>query len=225
MTPPELTAHAPVVNVLEPVEPNLLVSLRYDLHLAVFHGIDTLLGHSVHLHKPLSGDQGLDNFSSSLRARNSLHVWLDLNRHSCLLHVLPQLLTRLKPVQPLIFTSILVKRSVKVHDVDSRKRVLLANLVIVRIMSRSNLEASSSKLHVDVCIRDDRDLSVLERNFNLLSDELLVSLVLWVDTNCSISQDGLRSSSSNRKKSVLVCKLIFEKKELSFLLAVLNLKI
>ena len=66
MPPPELARDAPVLDVLEPIEVNLLEALGDDLDLAVAHGVAPLGGHPVHLDEPLAREHRLDDLAAAL---------------------------------------------------------------------------------------------------------------------------------------------------------------
>mmetsp|Transcript_23386 Transcript_23386/g.39949 ORF Transcript_23386/g.39949 Transcript_23386/m.39949 type:complete len:383 (-) Transcript_23386:1299-2447(-) len=87
--PPQLPRHAPVLDVLEPVEIDLLETLRQDFDLPSAHGVEPLLSHPVHLDKPLSRDHRLDDLAGALRAWDALRVFLDFDREPLSLHVGP----------------------------------------------------------------------------------------------------------------------------------------
>lgn len=60
--------------------------------------------------------------------------------------------------------SIGIKGPVVVKDVDERKVMADSNLVIVSIMSRSNLNSSGTELHVDNDrVGDNRESAINER--------------------------------------------------------------
>jgi hypothetical protein len=66
MSPPQLTADTPILDVLKPVEVGLLEAFRHDLDASVFHRVETGIGKRLDLHEPLLGDHRLDNFTAAL---------------------------------------------------------------------------------------------------------------------------------------------------------------
>ena len=85
-----------------------------------------------------------------------------------------------------------------VQDGDHRQVVPLADVVIVRIMGRGDLERTGAKLAVHVFIGDHRDLAAQHRHQHLLADELLVALILRMDCHGGIAQDGFRAGGGHR---------------------------
>ena len=53
VTPPELTGNAPVLDVLHPMEVNLLKALGYELSLALAYSLDSGLCERLHAYEPL----------------------------------------------------------------------------------------------------------------------------------------------------------------------------
>mmetsp|Transcript_1746 Transcript_1746/g.3844 ORF Transcript_1746/g.3844 Transcript_1746/m.3844 type:complete len:286 (-) Transcript_1746:973-1830(-) len=156
--PPKLPRDAPVVYVFEPVVPNLLEAARYDLNVLVLHGVEGLAAHAGRLDEPLGGHHGLDDFAAPLAAGDALRVRLDLNSEAQLLHIGPESRPSLEPVHPpVLVRDCLVHSRVFFHDVDGEKVVALADLVVVRVVTRSDLKCASTELHVYVRVSDDRD--------------------------------------------------------------------
>lgn len=82
-----------------------------------------------------------------------------------------------------------------------------ADFVIVRVMCRRDLNGPSTELHVDddvVC--DNGDAAVKERVFRKLAVQVRVTRVIGMDSNRSIAEHGLRTSSCDNYPLVYIQK-------------------
>src|SRR5262249_5872487 len=78
MAPPTLPRHAPVADVVHPLEIRLAPILRDELDASGFDGLDGPGGQRLHLHEPLRGDERLDYGFAALAFADAESVGLDL---------------------------------------------------------------------------------------------------------------------------------------------------
>ena len=69
------------------------------------------------------------------------------------------------------------------------------NLKVVRVMSRCNLNNTCTEFHINIFIGYNRDFSVDKRKHYLLANDVLVSVIVRVYGNCSITKHCLRTCS------------------------------
>ena len=78
-------------------------------------------------------------------------------------------------------TSVAVESTILVQDVDEWQIVFLAQVEIIVIMSRCQLDCASTELSLDIFIGDDPQLPIrYDRVLRSLADKVLVSIVLRV---------------------------------------------
>src|SRR5712664_3425400 len=75
-------------------------------------------------------------------------------------------------------------------------------------MTRGNLHAPRSEFGIDVFVRNDRDRPIGQRQDNLLSDELGVTLIRWMNSYRHITQHGFRPSSGYGNRTVTVLEWV-----------------
>ena len=67
---------------------------------------------------------------------------------------------RLEPVEAAVgCRRVVVQRRVEVEDADLRQAVALADLVVVEVVRRRDLDAAGAELRVDVLVGDDRNVA------------------------------------------------------------------
>ena len=82
-------------------------------------------------------------------------------------------------------------------------------------MSWSHFYHSSSKIHFYIAIGYDRHFSPCQRNNNLFADEVLISAIIWMNSNSSISKQSFRSCCSKDKAFFSSDNRIFDFSEIS----------
>ena len=63
----------------------------------------------------------------------------------------------------------------------------LSNLKVIWIMGRCDLNTAGTKLLVYILICNNRDLAVGLRQFQHLSNNVLVTVIIRINSNCSIT--------------------------------------
>ena len=82
-------------------------------------------------------------------------------------------------------------------------------------MSWRHFYHSSSKIHFYIAIGYDRHFSFCQRNDNLFADEMLISAIIWMNSNSSISKQSFRSCCSKDKAFFSSDNRIFDLSEVS----------
>ncbi|KAI3493165.1 hypothetical protein L1887_42182 [Cichorium endivia] len=160
MAPPELTRDAPVLDVLHPSEELLLGDVGSDGHLAGADALDDLGGERLAVDPPLRLHDGLDDVSGTRADGHGHGVVLGLNVAADLLELVDDSTTRREALHAGKVAAVFVEGTVVVEDVDELEVVALADLVIVGVVRRGDLDGTGSELHVDDDgVGDDGDLA------------------------------------------------------------------
>lgn len=85
-------------------------------------------------------------------------------------------------------------------------------------MSWRHFYYSSSKVHFYITISYDRHFSSSQRNDNLFADEMLISAIIWMNCNPSISKQSFRSCCSKNEAFISSDNRIFDFSEISLLI-------
>ena len=162
--PPQLARDAPRADVLHPVEVHAAVVVGDDPHAAVAHGVDRGRGELVHAHEPLQRDQRLDPLARSGGSRGLRAVGLlphdptflaqrGDHRRARLHHRQPgEALARLGGHPPVL--------------ADHRHLVELvaaADLEVVGVVRRGDLQRAGAEVRLHVLVGDDRQAAADER--------------------------------------------------------------
>jgi hypothetical protein len=100
--------------------------------------------------------------------------------------------SRLETIETLQFgRGVFVDLRIGSEDVDDRKLVTQADLVIVEIVCWGDLHTTRSELRIDVVIADDRNGSIGQRQSQLLADEMPIALIIRMHGDGGIAEHGL----------------------------------
>src|SRR4029077_3426833 len=194
MPPPQLPAHAPVLDVAHPLEIGPRPVLRHEAGATLFYGRDGRRGERGDLHEPLVGEIGLEHRAAAIPARHYQPVLVDALDESAGLELRQHALAGLEALESAETRRYDVgERGAWREDVDQRKLMALADVVVVEIVRRCHLQAPGAEGRVDVRIGDDRHGTVGERHQDLPADELLVARILRMDRSRGVAEYGLRA--------------------------------
>ncbi|KAH3665796.1 hypothetical protein OGAPHI_003984 [Ogataea philodendri] len=200
VSPPELSGNTPVLDVLQPSEVLCLRALWSDGNFSVLDCINSGIGHFLLRHPPLRFQIWLDNVTGSGADRQSHLVVLLANEKALLLQLLDNQRSGIESLDTFPLTTVGIQLTIIGEDIDEFQLVSLTGVVIVRVVTRSDLHGTSTKLHVDCLgVGNDWKLSVQEWMLHKLSVEMCVSWIFRVHGNSSVTENGLRTSGSNNQ--------------------------
>ena len=173
VSPPELSADTPVMDVVHPVEDDLLEAPGDKPRVSLLDSLDRRPGQRSHLNEPLSGHEWFNDRVATLAMAHLVGMILDPIQESFLLEILYHPSPGLEPVQARVRSSLLRHYPVFPDDTDARKLVATPGFKVVGIVSGRHLSGSCSKLTIHERVRDQRDLSLHQGKDHSLPDELL----------------------------------------------------
>ena len=197
MSPPQLAADAPVLDVLQPVLVRVLVLGGIELQLVVHDGRQGHVGKVLHLEEPLHGELRLDGHVGTLGEAHLVGVGLHLLQQAGGGEVFLNLFAHVEAVHTYVQTGGFAQGAVVVEDVDARQVVLLAQHVVVHVVGRCHLQAARTELYVHIVVLDDGDDTAYEGHDDFLALQPLVLGVGRIDTHGRIAHDGLRAGRGN----------------------------
>ena len=120
-----------------------------------------------------------------------MRVVLDLLQQAFPLELCHQIPPSLEAILPGVRASLLVERSIIVHDVDSGQTMPLADVKVGRIVTGSHLHCPRPKLWIDRLLGNDGDVPLQDWQSGLLANQRFVPLILRVNGNRCIAEDCL----------------------------------
>ncbi len=144
------------------------------------------------------GDHRLDNLTTALRARHVERVRFFFDDQAGGLHVGPQFFAAGKPVQTRIRSADFGHFCLPVQHRKDRQSVALADGIVVGVVAGGDFQRPGAKLAGHIFIGDDRDLASQHRHDDFAPDEFFVALVIGMDRNGGIAQDGFRAGGGDR---------------------------
>ena len=221
VSPPDLARDTPVLDILQPVQIDLVEALRHEFQFAGLQRVDRRFCQLLHFYEPLLFDERLHRRAAAVMGSNGMCVRNDFYKVSLLVQFLHDRFSRLIAVHARIFPAILINGSVIVHDVDLRKIMTLANFEVIRVMCRCNLHCSCTEFFIHIVVCHDRDLPSHQRQDYFLPYNILISLVIRVHRDSRIPEHSLRTCGRDLKETVCPCDRILNMPEMTFLLLML----
>ena len=223
VSPPDLTGDTPVFDILKPVKVNLVKTLRHETKLAGLQCIDRRFCKFFHLYEPLLFDQRLNCCTTTVMSSYCMHVRNNLYKVSLLIQICYDCLSGLVTIHSCVFSTLLIDRSIIIHDVDLRKIMTLSYFEIIRVMCRCDLNSTCSEFFIYIIIRNDWDLTIYKRKDCHLSYDIFVSLIIRVNGDRCISKQCLRTCCCNLKETVCSGDRVLNVPEVSVLILMLYL--
>ena len=201
VAPPELSGNTPVADVLQPVQVNLVKTIRYKVQFLVFQCFNCRFCHLLHLYKPLRFDHRLNGCLTAVMCTDAVCMRNHFYQQSQCIQVCYHGFSCLITIHACVFATQFVDGRIVVHDVDLRQIMSLADFKIVRVMCRCDLYASGSEFFIYIRICDHRDLTVGQRQLQHLADQILISFIFRIDCNGGISEQRLRTGGCDLHKT------------------------
>ncbi len=197
VSPPELPADAPVLNVFEPMQIRLFPSLGEEFDMAVPHRLFCFL-HPRVFEEPLLGQPRFDGDARPLGIPDVVLMFLLVEQVAVLGKFFDHVFAGRKSIHAHeVATGQLVERPVRVEDVDHGQVVPLGDLEIEPVMGGSNFENARAKVLFHRLVRNDRDCLWIYWARGVLAFERLPTRILGVDCQCDVSHDGFGAGGGN----------------------------
>ena len=153
-----------------------------------------------------------------------MNVVFNLNQKSLCIKVSYHSFSCFVSVHTGILSAKIVNCSIIIKYVNLWKVMSFTNLKIVRIVSGSNLNNTSSEFLINIAVCDNRYLSICKWKVYFLSNKICISFIIRINSKCRITKKCLWTSSSYLYISSFFTNYrIIDMPEMSCLLLVFNL--
>ena len=193
VAPPQLPADVPVVDVLQPVEEDLLEALGHEARAAFAYGLHGALRHGLDIDEPLRLQARLHDVVAALTAADGHLVVLHLDEVARGVEILEDAHPALLAAEALVWTGVRVHRGGVGHDVDAGQAVPLTGREVGVVVSRRDLHGTGAELALDEVIGHDGHIPVHERDAHQATHQGAIAIVLRVHRHGSVTEDGLRA--------------------------------
>ena len=203
VSPPELTADAPVSDVLQPVEVDAGEPLRDDAYVALGHcavGLSRDAGGllvAAHVDKPLHTDERLDHGGATLAVADGVAVRFHLLQHAQRFQFLHHAATGLEPLHLGVLASHLRHVAAFADDVGGVQAVPLPHLEVHRVVGRGDLQRAGAELRVDGLIAHHRDDTTHDGEDDVAAPDAVVARVVRMHRNPGVAQHRLGTGGSH----------------------------
>ena len=200
---------------------DILILLGHELNLVLQHRAGCGLSQLLHRQEPLHRQLRLDGHTRTLRETYVVGICLGLLQQISRSQILFDLLTNHKAIHTYVHTHLVVHRTVVVEDIDSLQAILLAQHIVVHVVRRRYLQCTRTELDIDIRIADHGDRTTHQRhNHTCVGGQPVVALVVGIDAESRIAQDGLGAGRSHDDRAIRSLNLITQVVELAVRLLV-----
>ena len=147
-------------------------------------------------------------------------VIFSLNQEACLIKIFNDLLSCLIAVHACIFGIIVNDLGIVGHNVDNSKIMTFSNLKVVRVVSGSDLYNARTKFNINIIVGNNRNFSADQRKYQGLADNILISVIVRVNSDSGISQQSFGTGSCKLNITRAVLERIAKMPEMSRLILI-----
>ena len=193
MAPPELARNAPGLDIAHPLEIDPGERFGHEAGAAVLHRLDTGPGQGLRVGEPLVGQPGFERHAGAVAMGHAVPVLVDPLDQALRFEVGDDLPAGGEPVEAAIgFGRIAGDAGIGIENIDHRQIVAPADLEIVEIVRRGDLDRTAALLRVGVFVGDDGQAPADQRQHGVPADQIAIARVLRVHGDARIAQHGLR---------------------------------
>ncbi len=218
VTPPQLAADAPGLDVFHPVEEGLLPALRHDFDCAALHGFDRLLRQRFGIDIPLVGQPGFDHHAAAVaeRRRDGARFGIVLDsvaflvlrdmrneaiqflqspddQFACAVHAVALEAVKAEEFlrhQPVRCLADIGFAIEHVEHVGWLEPGALADFEIVEVVARRDLDRARPEFGIGMFVRDDGHAAARDRQHDMLAHDRCVTRVVGMHGNRHVGQHG-----------------------------------
>ena len=201
MSPPDLPADAPILNVLQPLRINLLPVPGEKADQVLAHHRQRFLCFRV-TQKPLLAQSRFDRDAGSFAEADCILIRLFLSQQTSLGQQLRRLLPRLEAIQSVeLRHGRTIDPTIRMQHIEHRQSVTLADLEVHFVVCRRHLQNAGPKFRIDRFIANDRELRARQRAPDMFSDQIAIARVVRRDGNGNVGHDRLRPGGGDFEKA------------------------
>ena len=193
MAPPELARNAPGLDVAHPLEIDPGKLLRNEGRPAVFDRFDAGLREGRGVGEPLVGQIGLQRHAGAVAVGHAVPMFVDPLDQTLRVEIGDDPSARLEPVEVAIGVGRgVVDPGVGIQNIDHLQPVALADLEIVEIVRRGDLDRAAALLGIGIVVGHDPQAPADQRQDGVPADQVPVAPVFRMHGDGGIAQHGLR---------------------------------
>ena len=223
MSPPDLPRDAPVFDVFQPVQVDLVKTLRHKFQFTCMQRFDRRLCQFLHLYKPLLLDQRLYRRPTAVMGSYVMGMRLYFYQIALFFQVFYNGFSGFITLHACILAATFIDSGIVIHDIDLFQIMPLSNLKVIGVMGRCDLHRAGSKFFIYIKVCHNRNFPVYQWKHDCFANNIFVPLIFRVYRNSSIAKHGLWTGGRNLQKILRTYDRILNMPEMSALLFMLHL--
>ena len=199
MSPPQLTADTPVLDVFHPMAIGILELRRIEFNVILHHRFQGDLCEVLHLQEPLHRQLRFDRHIGTFGETDFIFISFHLFHQAGCFQVFFDLLTNVETVHADIQTTGFADRTVIIEYIDRGQIIFFAQHIVVHIVCRSHFQATGTELDIHIIILNHRDHAVYQRNNHFLPFQPSVLRIVRIDAHGRIPHDRFGTGCRNNR--------------------------
>ncbi len=211
MTPPELAADAPVLQVVHPLVVGVDPVFRHERHRARGHRLHRFFRNRAAAvvvgvayrgqgDEPLIGQHRLDDLAGACAARHHQSVRLGMHQQAGCPQVVQHRLPGDEAVQAAVFFwRAVVDAGVQPQHAHDRQAVALANSMVVGVVRRRDLDHTGAEVTRHISVGNHGNAAFTQGQDDVLANQVQVALILRMHHQRHVAQHGLRPGGGHRQ--------------------------
>ena len=226
MSPPELPADTPVLDVVHPVEVGFSPVFWHKSNPPVLDRLDGRLCERFDIDIPLVRQVWLDDCTTAVAPWQRLLVVLDFFEITDRFHIRDYSLACCKAIQPAVgLRRGVINRSVVSEDIVHLQTVALADFIVVEVVRRCHLHTAGTEFRIDVVVSDDWYASTHQRQDDLLSNQVPIAVVFRMHRDTTVAEHGFGACCRNDQVAVVRSQWIAEMPQVSRFICLQHLEV
>ena len=152
-------------------------------------------------------------------------IILNFNKGALRLKIFNDLLAARIAIHTAVLAPAVRDMTVVRHNVYDFKIMAQTYFIVVRVVSGSNFNYARTELDINIFIGNNRYFPMNDRENKRFADDILIALVIGVDSNGSIAEHGLRSCGGKLNIAASVLERIAKMPEMTCLILILDLSV
>ena len=139
MSPPQLAADTPILDILKPVEINFFKTLRHDLDLSIRHCIKRRFSQAIRFSRTIAWISSARQFHRRVVSAGWWCVWLGLDDETGGFHISPDIFAAIESILTLILAAVFVDFRRLIQNRYDRQVMTMRDGIVIRVVSRRDL--------------------------------------------------------------------------------------
>ena len=198
------------MHVFHPMGVCLAEALRNKLDFALVDNANSILCQRRHLNEPLCRGHRLYRGTAAIAGADIMGMILNLDQTALCFQICQNCLAALIAIHALILAAVFIDGCILIEHENLLQIMALTHLKVIRVVARRGLYTTGAKFLINIIIGKNRNLTADNRQNCHLANQMLVALILRIDSDAAVAHEGLRTGGSDNHALVRVLDVVLD---------------